>query len=184
MSARILRLNSAGIPTAWVTKEEAATLYVKRQVMWSLGDDALRILGGYNNQGERSSIAMAPIIACEGFQTVNTAPALSNAMLFRRDDHRCMYCGFTFSDKQLTRDHVVPKVQQGPDSWNNVVAACKRCNNHKGGRTPEEANMPLLAVPFTPNVFEYMYLSNRTILGDQMAYLESRFSEKRCWLVA
>jgi hypothetical protein len=42
--------------------------------------------------------------------------------------------------------------------------------------------MELLAVPFSPNVFEFMYLANRQILGDQMAFLKARFSGMRHWL--
>jgi hypothetical protein len=65
------------------------------------------------------------------------------------------------------------------------VAACQRCNSFKGGRTPEEAGMELLAVPFTPNIYEFMYLSNRQIIGDQMEYLQSRFRDgSRDWQVA
>lgn len=40
----------------------------------------------------------------------------------------------------------------------------------KGAKTPEEANMPLLAVPFRPNVYERFYLMNRRILADQMEF--------------
>ena len=62
------------------------------------------------------------------------------------------------------------------------MAACKRCNNGKGNRTPEQANMPLLAVPFKPNPFEVMYLSQHAILGDQMDYLKRNFTGRREWL--
>jgi 5-methylcytosine-specific restriction endonuclease McrA len=109
-------------------------------------------------------------------------PALCNRLLFRRDGHLCLYCGKPFGDRELTRDHVQPRVMGGDDSWTNVVAACRRCNQHKGGRTPEQAGMDLLAIPFTPNRFEWMYLANRTIRGDQMQYLQARFSGKRSWL--
>ena len=64
------------------------------------------------------------------------------------------------------------------------MAACRRCNNSKGNRTPEQANMPLLAVPFEPNPFEMMYLSQHTILGDQMSYLKEQFTGRREWLAA
>jgi len=49
--------------------------------------------------------------------------------------------------------------------------ACRRCNNYKGGRTPEQASMELIAVPFTPNYAEYIYLKGRRVLADQMQYL-------------
>ena len=63
----------------------------------------------------------------------------------------------------------------GSDTWNNVVAACRRCNNHKAGRTPEEAGMELLAVPFTPTHAEYIYLQGRRVLADQMEFLLAHF---------
>ena len=182
---RILRLSKSGLPQTWLSREEAATLYVKEQVVWSLGEELMRINGGINRLGQRSFLMLAPIIACDGdINKHRFSPCLSNRLLFRRDGHLCMYCGAEFEDYQLTRDHIVPKVQGGLDSWTNVVAACARCNSHKGGRTPEQAGMELLAIPFEPNVFEFMYLANRQIRGDQMEYLRSRFTGQRIWRAA
>jgi hypothetical protein len=31
-----------------------------------------------------------------------------------------------------------------------MATSCKKCNNHKGGRTPEEAGMMLIRKPFKP----------------------------------
>ena len=63
----------------------------------------------------------------------------------------------------------------GKDSWNNVVTACKRCNNRKAGQTPEQAGMELLAVPFTPTHAEYIYLQGKRVLADQMEFLFAHF---------
>jgi len=169
------------MPRSWVTREEAVTLYVKGQVLWTLGGDPELMRGGLNMSGRQSIVAMDSIIACDGPMYGGVSPSLSNALLFRRDGHQCMYCGQLFSRVDLTRDHIVPRVQGGQDIWINVVAACRRCNGAKGGRTPEQAGMSLLAIPFEPNVFEFMYLANRHIRGDQMAYLQAHFSTKRCW---
>ncbi len=185
MIMQILRLNSAGLPLAWVSREQAAVLYVKELVVWTLGTETTRLRGGTNRSGERSSLTLAPIIACEGRVSGHSlVPQLSNPLLFRRDGHRCMYCGGVFGRSELTRDHVVPRVQGGRDVWTNVVAACARCNHRKGGRTPEQAGMELLAIPFEPNVYEYLYLANRHICGDQMQYLQTRFGGQRNWLAA
>ena len=179
---RILRLNKSGLPRAWLSREEAATLFVKDQVIWSLGEEQFIMRGGINSQGIRSQIVLPPIVASHGCTEKHSfTPALDNRLLFRRDEHRCMYCGFEFRDEDLTRDHIVPRVQGGSDRWSNVVAACQRCNHRKGGKTPEQADMQLLAIPFTPNIFEFMYLANRQILGDQMAYLRARFTGQRDW---
>ena len=94
---------------------------------------------------------------------------------FRRDANVCMYCGQQFRVGELTRDHITPISRGGRDVWTNVVTACRRCNNHKGGRTPEEARLQLVAVPFTPTYAEYIYLKGRRVLADQMQYLLTHF---------
>jgi hypothetical protein len=58
-----------------------------------------------------------------------------------------------------------------------VVTACKRCNARKGSRSPEEAHMPLLAIPYVPNLAEYLVLRNRRILADQMEFLRVQFKQ-------
>ena len=78
---------------------------------------------------------------------------LTRRNVFRRDGHRCQYCG---AAEGLTLDHVVPKSRGGPDTWENLVAACVPCNNRKGGRTPDEAQMPLARPPFRPSHVMYM----------------------------
>jgi len=59
--------------------------------------------------------------------------------------------------------------------WTNVVTACRRCNNHKGGRNPEQAGVQLVAIPFTPTYAEYIDLKGRRVLADQMEYLFTHF---------
>jgi hypothetical protein len=56
-----------------------------------------------------------------------------------------------------------------------VVAACRTCNNIKAWRTPEQAKMQLIAVPFMPTYAEYIFLKGRRVLTDQMAYLQAHF---------
>lgn len=184
--AAILRLNLAGVPTAWLTKEMAATAYVKGLVRWELGDKTIVLRGGFNQRGIRSKLVMCPVIATDGdvFRTGSASDSFSNRMLFRRDNYRCMYCGQKFPEKGLTRDHVLPSSKGGADKWENVVAACQRCNQFKADRTPEQAGLNLLAVPFRPNIYEAMYLAQHQVMADQMEYLERRFSGLRKWRAA
>ena len=186
MVNRVLRLDQTGYPTAWLSREDAATLYVKKQVSWEVGKKEIILVGGTNDQGIRSSLEMSPVIATFGDinRKRHREKGFNNRMLFRRDNYLCMYCGNKFSHYELTRDHVHPRSRGGKDIWENVVAACKRCNHFKADRTPEEAGMKLLAIPFIPNIFESMYLSQHTILADQMDYLEKQFSGKRKWIAA
>jgi 5-methylcytosine-specific restriction endonuclease McrA len=74
---------------------------------------------------------------------------LTKKNILKRDNHKCMYCGR--SDLPLTIDHIIPKSKGGDDSWENLVAACMPCNNKKGDRTPDEADMKLRAKPYAPN---------------------------------
>jgi 5-methylcytosine-specific restriction endonuclease McrA len=69
--------------------------------------------------------------------------------VFIRDRFQCVYCG---ADKksELTIDHVLPKSRGGPTSYTNCVAACRECNQYKGDRTPEEAQMRLVRPPGAP----------------------------------
>lgn len=68
-----------------------------------------------------------------------------------RDEHTCQYCGRRLPTTELTLDHVVPRSQDGPTTWENVVAACHRCNVRKGGRTPSQANVRLINRPVKPH---------------------------------
>lgn len=82
--------------------------------------------------------------------------AFNRRNLFRRDDHRCQYCGRRGSD--LTLDHVQPRSRGGPTSWENVVACCRSCNARKRDRTPDEAGMALARPPKAPRfVFSSAY---------------------------
>lgn len=177
MNAKILRLNKAGTPIAWLNWQETATLVVREQVIWSLGDVVVTIRGGFNNQGQRSVVELPSIVACDGKVDDRAfAPTLTNSLLFARDQHVCLYCGNTFTARELSRDHVIPSSKGGRDSWTNCVTACRRCNNRKANKSPEQAGMQLLAIPFVPNRYEYFYLSNRDVLADQMDFLKTRFS--------
>ena len=97
--------------------------------------------------------------------------ALTRTMVFARDRHVCAYCGGRFSAASLEMEHVTPSSRGGATAWQNVVAACRACNQRKGNRTPEAAGMRLLYVPYVPNRHESFILANRRILSDQMAFL-------------
>lgn len=74
---------------------------------------------------------------------------LSKKNILKRDNYRCQYCGT--SHGLMTVDHVVPKRLGGNDTWENLVCSCAKCNNIKGDRSPDEAEMTLLRRPKRPN---------------------------------
>ncbi len=174
---QILRTDTSGMPLEWIGYQEAVHLYHLGRVAFVLGEPIYRVRGGINARtGRRSVIEVNSIIATRGDPHVRRkvkryTPPLSNRTLFARDAHLCLYCGQHFPVSLLSRDHVTPLSQGGADTWKNVVTACRRCNNHKAGRTPEQAGMELLAVPFVPTHAEYIYLKGRRVLADQMKFL-------------
>jgi 5-methylcytosine-specific restriction endonuclease McrA len=174
-STRLLSLDASGKILDWISWQDAVCLYVRGVVAWTLGEPCLTVHGGTSRDtGERSTLKLHPIIASTGLchrRALDPAPALTNVALFARDKHLCMYCGNHFSRHELTRDHVMPVSKGGQDIWENVVSSCLHCNLRKGSRTPQQAHMPLLAVPYRPSWVEHLILSNRNILADQMEFL-------------
>jgi 5-methylcytosine-specific restriction endonuclease McrA len=74
-------------------------------------------------------------------------PPVSRREVLRRDSYSCQYCG---SGKRLTLDHVIPRSKGGQHTWNNVVAACERCNSKKGDRLLHEIGMTPRNKPKAP----------------------------------
>lgn len=71
----------------------------------------------------------------------------SRAMIYKRDGHKCQYCGST---KNLTIDHIIPRSRGGEDTWENLVVACMPCNTRKSDKLLEETNLVLHTVPRKP----------------------------------
>ncbi len=72
--------------------------------------------------------------------------AVNRRTVFARDGSRCQYCGSAAENL----DHVIPRSKGGPHTWENVVAACRRCNTRKEDRLPHEAGMVLRSTPAAP----------------------------------
>jgi len=178
----VLRTDISGMPLEWIDYKEAARLYHQGQIAYTCGSPLYRLFGGTSAQtGLRTVLEVNSIVATVGHtgnpgnSRQDYVPPLNNQTLFRRDAYLCLYCGQRFASRELSRDHVRPFSQGGKDIWTNVVTACRRCNNLKASRTPEQARMQLLAVPFTPTYAEYIFLKGRRVLFDQMKYLIAHF---------
>jgi 5-methylcytosine-specific restriction endonuclease McrA len=179
-SPKILQLDSGGNPMDWLSIEDYATLKAKERVLWTTGTYAYTMRGGTNAKtGMRSELMLDTIVAIKHEGKVKTAkrhangfnPTLSNKMLFERDKYLCAYCGHVYPKHKLTRDHIIPVSKNGSDDWLNVITACGPCNRWKDNRTPEEAGLLLLMVPYKPSFHEHLILKNRNILYDQLEFL-------------
>lgn len=189
MKPLVLRADVQGSAMGWLEWQDAVVLYTTDKVLYTLGDPTMRIRGGVNGStGMRSELVLHPVIFTQGFardvQRGRRAP-LTRRALFRRDANLCLYCGKQYHEVDLTIDHVTPRSRGGRHSWQNVASACRRCNAHKGDRTPEHARMKLLAVPYEPVYEEYLLLSigQRRVLADQMDFLLARCPKQdRLWV--
>ena len=176
MSPHILALDVAGAPHRWINVRQAAHYYATDMIAWATGTNEFLLRGGVQRTtGIQSFIRASSIIAIKGkdfiVRNFDQVPTLTKEMLLARDRYVCAYCAQRFRFDQLDMEHIVPRSKGGEDSWTNLVAACKACNNRKANRTPEAARMKLHYVPYVPNRYEAFILSNRKILADQMEFL-------------
>lgn len=182
MVPHVLKIDLGGVPVEWLRWEEAATLYARERVRWEAGEARFRLHGGIRVDGSRSSLEISSIIAVgdRSRRFERGRPMVHNRLLFARDGYVCLYCGQRYPARELTRDHVMPASRGGRDVYANLATACRDCNARKADRTPEEARMPLLALPYEPDMASYLLLlaSGRRITGCQQAFLES-FVDKR-----
>ena len=88
-----------------------------------------------------------------------------------RDDNQCQYCGKLFESSQLTLDHVIPKSRGGTNSWSNLVAACRACNQRKGNLLSAEANMFPLQTPRAPDKKFFIKKFNKKISAEIKKYV-------------
>ena len=171
----VLQLDISGRPQAWISTQDAATLYAGAAVAWTVGEPLRVLRGGMQRAtGLQSRIEVHPIVAVRGAipsRAWKPEPSLNNPKLFTRDRQLCAYCGGRFRADELTREHIVPVSRGGVDSWMNCITACRTCNATKGNRLPEEARMALLYLPYVPSLHEDMILRGRRIVADQMDFL-------------
>ena len=175
----VLQLDIQGTPQAWISIEQAASHYATGSVAWEEGDGPLRTLrGGWNAVvGRQSVMDIHPIIALSGASRVNlfdVTPSISKTKLLRRDRMTCAYCGQSFHERDLQCEHILPESRGGAWSWMNLVTACAWCNGRKADRTPEEARMPLMYLPYVPSRFEDFLLAGRNIRADVHDWLAAR----------
>jgi len=171
----VLKLDIAGIPEGWITTRDAVELVAKDLVAWSLGEVVDVFHGGLNRHGLRTRFEVPSIIAVNGTAKIHLPDVpltVTHEKLFKRDRNLCAYCGIEFHPKLLQAEHIMPKSRGGEWSWMNLVSACNECNQvKKKNKTPEEAGMPLLYLPYVPSRWEDMILGGRNILNDQMEFL-------------
>ena len=138
---RSLVLNATLQPLAVVPYRRAVVLVLKEKA-------DLVVSNGVVFRSERVEIPAPSVVKLRYFVRVphRARAALTRRAVFARDHWVCQYCGNTAENV----DHVLPKSRGGGHSWDNVVAACRRCNSRKENRLPHEVGLKLLREPFVP----------------------------------
>ena len=146
-----LVLNASFEPLSTVTLNRAVVLVLQDKAVVEQSHPELRM------RGAAVDIPAPRVIRLCRYVRVpfrRQAPWSRRGVLVR-DRHRCAYCG----RRATTVDHVVPRSQGGQDTWLNTVASCAEDNHRKADRTPEQAEMPLLRLPFEPTPADAMLLA-------------------------
>ncbi len=144
MNWRTLLLNSSFEPLATVSWQRAITL------IWV---DKVDVVAEYDAVVRSPSLELevpAVVRLRQYLRVPRRGVPFTRRNLLHRDKHQCQYCQRSLRPSELTLDHVVPRSRGGKRSWENLVAACVRCNRRKADRTPAEAGMRLLKSPHRP----------------------------------
>ena len=139
---RALVLNASDSPLAVVTAKRAVVLVLKDKA------DVV-VSNGFVFHAERLQIEAPSVVRLRYFVRVpfRAQTALTRKAVFARDGWICQYCGSPAENL----DHVMPRSRGGTHTWDNVVAACRRCNSRKENRLPHEVGLLLPRKPFVPS---------------------------------
>ncbi len=160
----MLVLNQSYEPISICSVQKAVVLVYLRKA------EIIATLNGKQLRSVNSNYAFPSIVRLSKYRQIPYKEIiLSRKNIVRRDGHRCQYCGSTKAP--ITVDHVLPKSQGGPDTWENMIAACVKCNNHKGDRTPEQAGMTMLSTPRRPSHISFIVHSMNSIDSNWKPYL-------------
>jgi len=152
----VLLLNASLQPLNVISHRRLVVLLSKERVAFLDTDAEIRAVAALQERRIPEDVVIVRLLRTIHVPRRILRPNRRNLLL--RDDNTCQYCGMTATPSELTVDHVVPVSRGGaPDSWENVVLACKRCNWRKADRLPAEVGMHLLHVP-KPLTQEYAHI--------------------------
>ncbi len=134
----------------WPWQEAVKAVFLDRVVVVAEYDAVVR--------SPSMSFRLPSVVVLKEYIRPLKQAAFTRFNLFLRDEFSCQYCG---AKHDLTFDHVIPRALGGKTEWENVVAACARCNFRKGARTPEQAGMRLRRMPYRPSPQDLMMIGRR-----------------------
>jgi len=147
LNKKVLVLNSSYEPLMVINTKRAILLVLSKKV---------DILVNYSEflKSTYSVFHIPSVLLLKRYIRFNKKQiTLSRKNLLKRDNKICQYCGD--NDKNMTIDHIIPKVLGGQDTWENLVTACFKCNSKKGNKLLVDLNMKLIRSPVKPSMIAY-----------------------------
>ncbi|MBN1170758.1 MAG: HNH endonuclease [Micromonosporaceae bacterium] len=142
------------------TYEPLGVVSVRRATILILSAKAVCVTDGDGwLHSSRENLAVPSVVRLTRYVRVpyRKTIGLSRRGIFARDGWRCAYC----RGPAETIDHVVPRSRGGRHAWENVVAACAKCNHTKGDRTLAELGWRLPARPGAPRGIAWRIIGHR-----------------------
>ncbi len=162
MVGRSLVLNATYEPICVVSSRRALVLVLERRAELVHGT-------GAEFHSVRARYPEPSVVRLKHYVRVprQTRVAITRRSVFARDGHRCQYCG----GQAENIDHVVPRSRGGTHTWDNVVAACRRCNAAKEDRLLEESGFMLRRRPHAPRSRVWLLVAGGELRSEWSAYV-------------
>ena len=138
--------------------------------------DRVDIVAEYDEcvRSPSTEIRIPSVVVLKQYVRPQKRVAFTRFNLFLRDEFSCQYCG---ANGDLTFDHVVPRARGGITSWQNVVAACSRCNLRKGSKSLRQSGLSLRKPPRQPGAEELRNMGRKFPPG----YLHDSWMDYLYW---
>ncbi len=163
LNSPVLTLNTGMIPIDICNVRDAITLQVLKKAE-AVKVDSTRLI-----RSQYLSYPLPRVIMLFNYHKIPRKRVVHSRLnIIYRDDMRCQYCGKRYKMDELTVDHVVPVSRwnsiperwrpESPNSWENQVCACRRCNTIKGNKLLSECGFKLIKMPVEPRYMPYLVI--------------------------
>lgn len=141
---RVLLLNASYEPIRVISFKRAIVLVVQEKA------DVI-LESGRTLHSEKVDFPLPSVIRLKHFVKIpyRAKVPLNRRTVLIRDNHECQFTHCT--RKGTTIDHVHPRSKGGKHAWENVVAACQKCNAKKADILMDDLGWKLKKEPIMPN---------------------------------
>ena len=165
MAVDVLVLNASFQPLQILNMRKVLKLVVKGTV------EVVKHVDGRSINSSRVSYPMPSVVKLHKYVNYHPKPApFSKRNVLIRDKFTCQYCG-DISSQKMTIDHIVPQSKGGPNTWENTVACCSRCNAKKADKSLKESGMTLKKLPKKPTPYVFMKAASVHREWDEFIYM-------------